>query len=59
MTIFVTACGKTKGPWTSDYIKPRKKYYCDYCEKMRSRKLPFRWVDGLRSCQECNGDIDE
>ena len=56
MCIFVTATGLTKGPWQSDYVKLSKKYWCDYCQRVRSKMLPYKWVDGLRSCRDCNGD---
>ncbi|MEK6879490.1 MAG: hypothetical protein AABY22_07785 [Nanoarchaeota archaeon] len=51
---FLSFSYKIKGPWQSGYIKPKKKYYCDYCEKVKSRKLCYRWIDGLRSCYDCN-----
>ncbi len=51
MGVILDFSHKTKGQWSSGIIKPRKRYLCDYCGKRR--RIPYRWVDGLRSCVKC------
>jgi hypothetical protein len=62
MCIIITGSGRPKGltgPWFSGYIKPKKKYFCNFCGRVRGKSTPYKWVDGGRSCQKCNNDDNE
>ncbi len=47
---------KTKGLWSSG-PKWAARFRCDYCNKLRSGN--YRWVDGLRSCKNCNEEYGD
>lgn len=55
MTMFLCSTGKMKrgAKWyTEKEVKPKKRYTCGWCGS-RSKK-PYKWVNGLKSCCECN-----
>ena len=40
--------------WMSGLVFSKKKFECDYCEKMKPKGTAYRWIDGMKSCHDCN-----
>ena len=39
-------------------IFARKKFECGWCGKNKAKGMPYRWVDGSKSCHDCNLKYD-
>ena len=44
----------TKGRYFPGHRKLRKRWVCDYCGQRQQKGTSCQWVDGLRSCPECD-----